>query len=94
MGCCGGKRAIHRDERKRQEQPATDRSREKRHVPDQGKVKIVYFKYIGKRGLTVLGPVTHEAYHFTSAKQVLGVDMRDSRALMGIPNLVRITGQE
>lgn len=46
-----------------------------------------YFQYIGKSGLTVMGPWTHTRYRFDSPGAVVAIDPRDRRALAAVPGL-------
>lgn len=53
-----------------------------------------YFEYVGKTGLTVVGPVTGRRYRFARPGAVLAVDKRDSSSMAGVPNLRRASVPE
>ena len=46
-----------------------------------------YFQYIGKTGLTVMGPRTRKRYRFDNPGAVVVVDPRDKHALAAVPAL-------
>jgi hypothetical protein len=48
-----------------------------------------YFEYVGKTGLTALGPVTGRRYRFDRPGVRVAVDGRDAPSLAGVPNLRR-----
>lgn len=50
---------------------------------------VVCFEYIGKTGLTVLGPVSGERYRFDGPGARVVVDPRDRPSLTIVPNLRR-----
>ena len=72
MGCCGKKRSQFR---------RTTSQREQEHDSP------AYFQYIGKTGLTVIGPGTRKRYRFDGPGAVVAVDVRDQRALADVPRL-------
>ncbi len=47
----------------------------------------VNFKYTGKTGLTVMGPVTGMQYRFIGPGATLPVDARDRYGMMAVPKL-------
>ena len=49
----------------------------------------VVFQYVGRTGLTVIGPITGLRYRFEGPGEKLDVDPRDVRWLAGIPSLRR-----
>lgn len=53
-----------------------------------------YFEYVGKTGLTVVGPVTGRRYRFERPGALLAVDERDSSSMAGVPNLRRASRPE
>ncbi len=51
----------------------------------------VFFQYVGRTRLTVIGPVTGRAYRFDRPGASLDVDLRDRRSLAVVPNLRQVT---
>lgn len=52
----------------------------------------VYFQYVGRTSLSVLGPITGIRYRFGGHRAVLPVDPRDGPSLAAVPNLRRVGG--
>lgn len=52
----------------------------------------VYFEYVGRTSLTVVGPVSGGRYFFPSTGTRLRVDPRDRNGMLRVPNLREITG--
>jgi hypothetical protein len=50
----------------------------------------IYFQYIGKTGLTVVGPRTRKRYRFDGPGVVVTVDPRDQRALAAVSILRQV----
>lgn len=50
----------------------------------------VKFQYVGKTGLTVVGPVTGMQYRFVGNGAMLPVDVRDQYAVAAVPKLRRV----
>ena len=59
-------------------------------VGRHGQVPQVSFEYIGKTGLTVLGPITMKRYRFGYPDAVVAVDPRDAPSFIAVPNLRRL----
>lgn len=91
MACCG---------KHRQEIRATlELVREKRPprsgpVPRTTRRRVTgaYFEYLGKTGLTVLGPLSRKRYRFNGNGAVVLVDPRDAASLDAVPGLRRLSG--
>jgi esterase/lipase superfamily enzyme len=49
--------------------------------------EYVHFEYVGRTGLTVLGPVTGRYYRFEATGMVAAVDKRDAPSLSAVPHL-------
>lgn len=88
MACCGKKRAEARKGAEAQSRPepiwgvAWRISAETDTVP--------CFQYVGKAGLTVLGPRTGKRYRFDHPGAVVAVDPRDRRALAAVSLLRQV----
>ncbi len=52
----------------------------------------VYFQYVGRTSLTVLGPITGIRYRFGEPRAVVPVDPWDGPSLAAVPNLRRVRG--
>lgn len=76
MPCCGGKRVEYLLDGQ------SNRSEERKDP--------VYFQYIGRTGMTVIGRETRARYRFDSPGMVIAVDARDLYALSWVPNLRRV----
>jgi hypothetical protein len=48
---------------------------------------LVYFEYVGKTGLTVIGPLTGKRYRFSKPGTKVAVDSDDAPWLITIPGL-------
>jgi hypothetical protein len=51
---------------------------------------VAYFEYVGRTAITVIGPVSGIRYRFAAPGSRLAVDLRDRRALAGVPHLRQI----
>jgi hypothetical protein len=49
--------------------------------------KGVVFEYVGRTGLTVVGPISGAPYHFAGSGARVEVDARDQAALARVPVL-------
>ncbi|NUO79366.1 hypothetical protein HUU05_04765 [candidate division KSB1 bacterium] len=52
----------------------------------------VYFEYLGKTGMTVLGPVSGKRYRFDHSGAKVEVDLRDRASLAAISALRQVQG--
>lgn len=77
MSCCGQKRTQWRNE---YTAPA----------PSSAPGGRVFFRYLGKTGVTVTGPVTGRSYQFTTAGATAAVDPRDAPSVAAVPHLQQI----
>jgi hypothetical protein len=50
---------------------------------------LVYFEYVGKTALTVIGPITGKRYRFPKPGAKIAVDSNDAPLLTTIPRLVQ-----
>ena len=50
---------------------------------------LVYFEYVGKTRLTVIGPITRKRYRFPTPGAKIAVDINDAALLTTIPRLVQ-----
>ncbi len=50
---------------------------------------LVYFEYVGKTGLTVIGPITGKRYRFPKPGAKIAVDSNDAPLLTTIPRLMQ-----
>jgi hypothetical protein len=85
MACCGRQRQRFYETQSR-EQPAVKRSPQSFEARDR-RYAGVLFQYIGKTGLTAIGPRSGRQYRFLGHNSVLSVDPIDRRALMNVPKL-------
>jgi hypothetical protein len=88
MPCCGKKRAQIRrkNQARRVPEPAKKTDAQPQPEPDRG----VYFQYLGKTGVTVIGPWTRQRYCFDRPGAVVAVDPRDRRSLSIVPVLRQV----
>ena len=88
MACCGNKRAQAQKTAKTRQMPeATERASWQRR-PERD--SLAYFEYLGKTGVTVIGPRTHKRYRFDSPGAVVAVDSKDWRALSAVSVLRQV----
>ena len=52
---------------------------------------MAHFQYLGKTGLTVIGPRTRKSYRFDHPGAVVAVDPRDMRSLATVSVLRRVS---
>lgn len=86
MSCnCGKKRAqpLQTTQASRVLEPGERTSLQHRPEHDT----LAYFQYVGKTGLTVIGPKTRKRYRFDNHGAVVAADPRDKRALAAVPTL-------
>jgi hypothetical protein len=94
MGCCGKGRVVLQISRSGA-QPAERTpvaptpARQALHPQN-----TLLFQYIGKSGMTVLGPITGRRYRFGQPGVIVSVDPRDAPAMGGVPHLQRIRAPE
>jgi hypothetical protein len=97
MACCGGKRQQLRSPA----QPSRSGLRMRttpvganlpsaQPGPTATSSTPVYFKYVGKTGLTVDSPITGKRYRFDQPGAQLAADARDQSLLTYVPNLVPV----
>ncbi len=87
MGCCGGKREQFHDRilAPQSREIVAEASSLPRVIPQT----FVHFEYIGKTGMTVVGPVTGLRYRFDVPGAVVAVEGRDAPSVSAVPNLRR-----
>jgi hypothetical protein len=88
MACCGklrqqfhGTTPTHRD-RERQEDAFSHR--------EPIRYSFTYFQYLGRTGLTVVGPISGKRYRFDGYGAIVAVDPGDRRSLAAVPNLRQV----
>jgi hypothetical protein len=87
MPCCGkGRAQVTKDIETPKRNGASSTSG---NEPTDGSA-VVYFKYTGRTGLTVLGRETRKRYRFDNPGAVVAVDARDRIALSAVPNLKQV----
>ena len=63
----------------------------RREVSSASRSKIL-FEYVGKTGLTVVGPITGRRYRFEARGSRLAVDSGDQPSLAVLPQLRQVAG--
>ena len=88
MPCCGKKRsqASRTTQAPRTPEPAEKTVSQPRPEPDAPP----HFQYLGKTGLTVMGPRTRKRYRFDRPGAIVAVDPRDERALAAVSVLRQV----
>jgi hypothetical protein len=51
----------------------------------------VFFKYLGRTAISVVGPVTGRRYQLAGHAATAAVDPRDAPSVAAVPHLVRVT---
>jgi hypothetical protein len=88
MSCCGQKRAqFYGTNQTRRTLDPVGRVAAK---PQKTVYYSVYFQYLGKTGLTVIGPRTGNRYRFDKPGVIVEVDLMDRLALAIVPNLRQV----
>jgi hypothetical protein len=85
MSCCGKKReqfTVGPPTR-----PPSGRPVSYPTIPQQPLQSRVFFEYVGRSGMTVIGSATGKQYRFERAGARLEVDLRDRFAMTAVPNL-------
>jgi hypothetical protein len=88
MPCCGNKRAQARQTTQTRQVPKPAKTTSWQRRPERD--SPAYFQYLGKRGLTVMGPKTRKVYRFDSPGAVVAVDPKDWRALSAVSALKQV----
>ncbi len=88
MPCCGKKRAQARQTQPARRMPETAGRTAAQHRPERN--SSVFFQYLGRTGLTVIGPRTRKRYRFDNPGAVVAVDPRDQRALRAVTILRQV----
>ena len=88
MMCCGQKRAQLLQTSRDSRTPVPGETSALQHQASG--VDPVYFQYVGKTGLTVIGRETHVLYRFDRPGMVVIVDARDKRSLESVPTLRQV----
>jgi hypothetical protein len=87
MTCCGKKRAQWPSTLRNETGGGVSRVSSSPVNPPPG---MVYFKYMGRSGVTVLGPTSGRTYQFFGLGAIAAVDPRDAPAVGSVPHLVRV----
>lgn len=87
MPCCGNQRAklqgpIRVSPVPSRQAPASE---QRRVLRDR-----VFFKYLGRTGMTVIGPATGKRYRFNGPGSIIEVDLRDRRSVALLPQLLEM----
>jgi hypothetical protein len=90
MSCCGQNRQRLRDFDSSQHLPGPAPAAKR--PPRTQPLSIVYFEYVGKTGLTVIGPITGRRYRFPKPGAKISVDGNDALSLTTVPNLRQTHG--
>jgi hypothetical protein len=85
MSCCGKKREQFTAGVS--DRPHSGRPVSHSAMPRQMLQSRVFFEYVGRTGLTVIGSATGNQYRFERTGTRLEVDLRDRFAMTGVPNL-------
>jgi hypothetical protein len=82
MSCCGGQRsqagAVGLNHAGMQSSSA-------RH-------SVAFMQYVGRSGLTVVGPATGKRYRFDTPGAILAVELPDRASLAALPMLRQVAG--
>jgi len=54
----------------------------------------VFFEYVGRIGLTVIGPATGKSYRFERSGARVEIDLRDRPGLSVVPNLRQLAATD
>jgi hypothetical protein len=88
MSCCGKMRlAAGAPATIARQGPPAGLSPAQAQGPRQSRV---FFEYVGRTGLTVVGPVTGKRYRFDRPGARLEVDLKDRRSIAAVPHLRQI----
>jgi hypothetical protein len=88
MPCCGKKRQQLR-QTARAQRPAKPAETTTSQPPPEHD-PLPHFRYMGKTGLTVIGPRTGKRYRFDHPGAVVAIDPQDGRALASVSVLRRV----
>ena len=85
MGCRGQQRRLSHGG------ASTHRDRERSEAaagrPEVKRSSYVYFQYVGRTGLSVIGPMSGKRYRFDRHGATIPADPRDRRSLAAVPGL-------
>lgn len=85
MSCCGKKREQFTAGASTR--PHSARSLSYPPIAQQVLQSRVFFEYVGRTGLTVIGSATGKQYRFERTGARIEVDLRDRFAMTAVPNL-------
>ena len=88
MPCCGGKREQLRT--RTMSHQTLDAFQGVSQVQRPVSPSAVYFEYLGRTRLAVLGPITGKRYSFDGPGAIVPVDGRDEPSVAAVPNLRRV----
>jgi hypothetical protein len=77
MSCCGKQRQQARFETT--------------PVPYMQPTNGVYFRYLGDKGITVVGPATGRKYDFPISGTTAAADPRDAPSLAAVPYMIQVS---
>jgi hypothetical protein len=65
-----------------------------RHSPQTATTRQppLFFEYVGRTGLTVIGPITGRRYRFDQRGSRLSVDPADQPSMAAVPQLRQVAG--
>ena len=79
MSCCGKQRTNWRGE-----SPRIPRAR---HVNS----RVVYFRYVGKQAITIVGSATGRTYRFSGAGATVAADPKDAPVIASVPLMEQVS---
>jgi len=88
MGCCGERRRAKSTSGPVQGAGVHHREVVSRDPPRR--YPVVYFQYLGRTGLSAIGPISGKRYRFDGPGTIVAVDPRDRRSLAAVPSLRQV----
>jgi hypothetical protein len=86
--CCGKKRAEEAQTTETHPAPKPEETISVHAQPESD--PLIYFQYLGTKGLTVTAPTSGKRYRFDSPGAIVIVDPRDRGALAGVSVLRQV----
>ncbi len=87
MTCCGKKRQTAMP---RPATPFAERTQSDFQQLQRNSRLGLFFKYIGNKGITVVGPISGRTYQFNGFGSTSVVDPRDAPSIAAVPHLILV----
>jgi hypothetical protein len=88
MACCGKNRMMSMS---RPVTPFAEQIRTGLRQSQENSNPGLFFKYVGNKKMTVIGPISGRAYQFNGFGSTSAVDPRDAPSVAAVPHLILVS---